>query len=50
MGKIHEEADARFTEMIASGVGIPWHDMRAYLQVRASGKTAKAPKARRWRK
>ena len=46
----HEEADARFTEMMASGAGIPWHDMRAYLQARASGKTAKAPKAKRWRK
>lgn len=46
----HHEADARFTEMIDSGVGLPWHDMRAYLQTRASGNTAKTPKARRWRK
>ncbi len=44
------EADARFAKIIESGAGIPWHDMRAYIQTRASGKTAKAPKARRWRK
>jgi predicted transcriptional regulator len=44
------EADGRFTEMMESGVGIPWHDMRAYLRARAGGKSARAPKARRWRK
>jgi len=46
----HGEADARFAEMIESGTGIPWHDMRAYLKTRASGKSAKAPKARPWRR
>ena len=46
----HAEADSRFTEMMESGVGIPWHDMRAYLRTRASAKTARPPKARRWRK
>jgi predicted transcriptional regulator len=46
----HAEADGRFTEMMESGVGIPWHDMRAYLRTRAGGKSARAPKARRWRK
>lgn len=46
----HEEADARFAETLESGVGIPWHDMRAYLKTRASGRAARAPKARRWRK
>jgi predicted transcriptional regulator len=46
----HGEVDARFAEMIKSGAGIPWHDMRAYLKVRASGKPARAPKARSWRR
>lgn len=46
----HNEADARFTEMMQSGAGIPWHDMRAHLRTRAGGKSARAPKARTWRK
>ena len=46
----HGEAGTRFAEMIESGAGIPWHDMRAYLKTRASGKTAQAPRARMWRK
>jgi predicted transcriptional regulator len=46
----HAEADSRFAEMMESGVGIPWHDMRAYLRTRASAKAARPPKARRWRK
>ena len=46
----HVEADARLAEMMESGAGIPWHDMRAYLKTRASGKQAQAPKARMWRK
>ena len=46
----HAEADARFAEMIESGAGVPWHDMRAYLKARASGKAAKVPKARSWRR
>ena len=44
------EADNRFSEMMEAGVGVPWHDMRAYLKTRASGKKARAPKARPWRK
>jgi predicted transcriptional regulator len=46
----HAEADARFTEIIETGVGIPWHDMRDYLKARSKGKKAAAPKARQWRK
>jgi predicted transcriptional regulator len=46
----HGEADARFAEMIKSGAGIPWHDMRSYLKTRARGKTAQAPRARQWRR
>lgn len=44
----HAEADQRFTEMTKSGVGIPWHDMRAYLKTRASGKKTRAPRPRKW--
>ena len=46
----YAEADTRFVEIIKSGAGIPWHDMRAYLKTRASGKTARAPRSRPWRK
>lgn len=46
----YDEADTRFAEMIESGKGIPWHDMRAYLKTRATGKKAKAPKTHSWRK
>jgi predicted transcriptional regulator len=46
----HAEADARLTEIIETGVGIPWHDMRDYLKTRSKGKKAAAPKARQWRK
>lgn len=46
----YSEADARFTEMMESGAGVPWHDMRAYIETRASGKNVRAPKARTWRK
>lgn len=46
----YSDADTRFTEMLESGVGIPWHDMRAYLKTRAGGRKARAPKARTWRR
>ena len=46
----HAEVDTRFAEMMESGVGIPWHDMRGYLRSRAAGKAVRAPKARRWRR
>jgi predicted transcriptional regulator len=45
----HAEADARLSELLASGVGLDWHEMRTYLSARVSGKTAKAPKVRKWR-
>jgi predicted transcriptional regulator len=45
-----EEADRRFAEMMASGISIPWHDMRDYLKARAVNKRTRAPKARKWRK
>ena len=45
-----EEGDRRFAEMMASGAGIPWHDMREYLKARAVNKRTRPPKARKWRK
>jgi predicted transcriptional regulator len=43
------EADARFAETIASGGGIPWHEMRTYLKRQAAGKKTPAttPRLRR---
>ena len=34
-------------EVVASGMTIPWSDMRAYLEKRISGKPAKRPAARK---
>jgi predicted transcriptional regulator len=45
----HAEADSRLNELLTSGAGMDWHDMRTYLTARASGKKAKAPKVRSWR-
>jgi len=45
-----QEADSRFADLIESGAGIPWHDMRAYLKTRAAGKVARSPRAAKWRK
>ena len=42
------EADTRFAEMIESGVGIQWQDMRVYLKARANGNSAQPPLAQRW--
>ena len=45
----HAEADARLSELLTSGVGMDWSEMRTYLTNRTSGKKPKAPKARPWR-
>jgi predicted transcriptional regulator len=45
----HAEADARLNELLTSGVGLDWHDMRTYLKARVDGKKPKAPKVRPWR-
>lgn len=47
---LHDEADARLKDLLASGVGIDWHDMRTYLKTRVISKKAKAPRVRPWRK
>lgn len=40
-------AEERYTRVVASGMTIPWSDMRAYLQKRAAGKPATRPEARK---
>ena len=45
----HAEADLRLSELIASGVGMDWHDMRTNLTARVNRKEPKAPKVRPWR-
>ncbi|PRC91609.1 CopG family ribbon-helix-helix protein [Solimicrobium silvestre] len=34
------EAEARYANILATGKAIPWHEMRDYLESRASGKTS----------
>jgi predicted DNA-binding protein len=40
----HAEADARLSELLTTGVGMDWHDMRTYLTARSSAKKPKHPK------
>ena len=44
------QADDRFSDLMKSGAGIAWHDMRTYLNARIHGKPARAPKPRKWRR
>lgn len=44
------EAQQRFDEMMVTGRGIDWHEMRDYLTRRANGERATKPRARAWRK
>ncbi|UTY55988.1 MULTISPECIES: CopG family transcriptional regulator [unclassified Massilia] len=41
------EADARFARILSSGETIPWADMRRYIEDRAQGKQATAPKPKK---
>lgn len=43
----YELADKRYAKMVATGKTIPWVQMRRYLELRAAGKSAIRPKARR---
>lgn len=50
----HQDADARFQELTTSGIGIDWHEMKAYLLARAAGAKVggpkvRSPKTRKWR-
>jgi predicted transcriptional regulator len=41
------QAEERYEKIVASGMTIPWKDMRAYLETRLAGKPAKCPTARK---
>jgi predicted transcriptional regulator len=43
----HAEAQRRYQDIVATGKTIPWSEMRAWLEARASGKTAPKPAARK---
>lgn len=40
-------AERRYADIVASGQTIPWTEMRKYLEVRVTGKSAKRPVARK---
>ena len=42
-----DTANSRYAKIIASGKTIPWNEMRRYLEVRAQGKKAARPSARK---
>jgi len=41
------QAEERYANVVATGMTIPWEDMRAYLEQRIAGKKAKRPVARK---
>jgi predicted transcriptional regulator len=41
------QAEERYGKVVASGMTIPWSDMRAYLEKRVTGKPAKRPASRK---
>lgn len=43
----HQEAEARFAKLLATGKSIPWGDMRAYLEAHIGCKAAPPPVARK---
>jgi len=43
----HDEAEARYAKLVATGETLPWHEMRAYLEGRMAGKTPSRPVARK---
>lgn len=45
----YAQPEARLSELLTSGVGMDWTDMRTYLRARTNGKKPKAPKVHPWR-
>jgi predicted transcriptional regulator len=43
----HDEAEARYAKLVATGETLPWQEMRAYLEGRMAGKTPGRPVARK---
>jgi predicted transcriptional regulator len=46
-GELHDTAERRYAEIIASGKTIPWPEMRRYLEDRLAGKRVRRPAARK---
>jgi predicted transcriptional regulator len=43
----HDTAERRYAEIVASGMTIPWSEMRTYLKSRLAGRAVSRPKARK---
>jgi predicted transcriptional regulator len=43
----HDIAERRYAEIAASGMTIPWNEMRTYLENRLAGRKSPRPKARK---
>ena len=43
----HDSAERRYAEIIASGMTIPWSEMRTYLESRLASTKTPRPKARK---
>ncbi|MBP6298966.1 MAG: ribbon-helix-helix protein, CopG family [Arenimonas sp.] len=46
-GNFHDQAEQRYANIMATGMTIPWQDMRTYLEDRVAGKAVIRPKARK---
>ncbi len=46
-GEFNDLADRRYADIVATGMTIPWQDMRTYLESRLAGKALIRPKARK---
>ncbi|BFG81404.1 hypothetical protein PTKU46_94380 [Paraburkholderia terrae] len=44
-----EEGNRRLANLLESGVGIEWADMRGYLRERAGDRAPELPKTKKWR-
>jgi predicted transcriptional regulator len=45
--EFHAVADERYAAIVATGMTIPWSEMRTYLKRRAEGKPARRPTPRK---
>ena len=46
---MHQTADARMDQLLATGEGLLWDDVRPWLEAWAVGEDAAPPKPRKWR-
>lgn len=45
--EFHALADRRYSEILSSGMTIPWNEMRRYLEQRVAGRKATRPSPRK---